>query len=142
MTQSRSSEVDVAASESTPTNESIDAQCEQKLQAHRSEILDYIERERPRLYAFFEQMTLANHTLTVLVPSESLKEEILRNKLDILPQVAQIAGVACTLELEVKVVETMKASKPIKLEDRIQYMSEQNPLFVEMRRVLDLEVEN
>jgi hypothetical protein len=37
--------------------------------------------------------------------------------------------------------EEIRAARPIKLEDRVKYMTEKNPLLAELRRALDLEVE-
>jgi DNA polymerase-3 subunit gamma/tau len=45
------------------------------------------------------------------------------------------------LELDVTINEEIRAARPIKLEDRVKYMTEKNPLLAELRRALDLEVE-
>ena len=37
--------------------------------------------------------------------------------------------------------EQIRAARPIKLEDRVRYMTEKNPLVAELRKALDLEVE-
>ena len=54
---------------------------------------------------------------------------------------AEIAGTTGAMELEVTVNEQIKAARPIKLEDRIRYLTEKNPLLTELRKALDLEVE-
>ena len=56
-------------------------------------------------------------------------------------RIAETVGINGMLELDVAVNEQIKASKPIKLEDRVKYMTEKNPLLTELRRALDLEVE-
>jgi len=43
--------------------------------------------------------------------------------------------------LDVTINEEIRAARPIKLEDRVKYMTEKNPLLAELRRALDLEVE-
>ena len=55
----------------------IDPASGQKLESGRTAILDYIRQERPRLYAFFEQLRIEGHTLRLAVPTEALREEIL-----------------------------------------------------------------
>mgnify|MGYP006978897590 CR=1 FL=1 len=40
------------------------------------------------------------------------------------------------LELDVTVNEEIRAARPIKLEDRVKYMTEKNPLLAELRRAL------
>ena len=113
----------------------------EKLELNRRKILDYIGQERPRLYAFFEQLQIDGHTLRLSVPSEALREEILRNKTEILGHIAALAGIDGALEFEIKVSEEIRATRPIKLEDRIRYMTEKNPLLNELRKALDLEAE-
>ena len=119
----------------------IDPASGQKLESGRTAILDYIRQERPRLYAFFEQLRIEGHTLRLAVPTEALREEILRSKLEMLTRIAAIAGVEGALELEVTINEQIRAVRPIKLEDRLRHMNEKNPLLAELRRELDLEVE-
>ena len=119
----------------------IDPDSERKLEQNRAAILAYIQQERPRLYAFFERLRVGGHTLHLAVPSEALREEILRNRTEILTRIAAIARIGGTLELEAEVNEEIRAARPIKLEDRIRHMTERNPLLNDLRRELDLEVE-
>jgi len=119
----------------------IDPDCAAKLTNNRAAILGYIQRERPRLYAFFEQMRIEGNTLRLAVPTEALREEILHSKLELLARIAALAGVKGALDMEVAVDEQIRAARPIKLEDRLRHMNERNPLLAELRRELDLEVE-
>ena len=73
--------------------------------------------------------------------SEELCEEILRAKTEILLFVARTAGVTGRLDLKVRVNEAVKASRPIKLEDRIRYMTEKNAALLELKKALDMEYE-
>ena len=119
----------------------IDPASGQKLESGRTAILDYIRQERPRLYAFFEQLRIEGHTLRLAVPTEALREEILRSKTGMLMRIAELAGIEGMIELEVTVNEEIRAARPIKLEDRVRYITEKNPLVAELRKALDLEVE-
>ena len=56
-------------------------------------------------------------------------------------RIAELAGITGAIELEVVVNEEIRAARPIKLEDRVKYMTEKNPLIAELRKALDLEVE-
>ena len=69
------------------------------------------------------------------------KRQILRNKTELLLRIAETSGVQGMLELDVTINEEIRAARPIKLEDRVKYMTEKNPLLAELRRALDLEVE-
>ena len=118
-----------------------DPQSEQKILDRRAAVIEAILSERPRFVVAFEKMTVVEHTITVEVPSQTLYEEIMRSKTEVLLAIARTAGVDGSLELEVKVNEKIKASRPIKLEDRIKYMTEKNPLVLELKKALDMEYE-
>ena len=119
----------------------FDARSEQKILERRAAVLEAILRERPRFVVAFEKMKVAGHTITVEVPSQTLYEEIMRSKTEVLLAIARTAGVNGSLELEVKVNEQIKAARPIKLEDRIKHMTEKNPAVLELKRLLDMEYE-
>ncbi|MBP3602104.1 MAG: DNA polymerase III subunit gamma/tau [Alistipes sp.] len=121
--------------------QAFDARSEQKIMERRAAVLEAILRERPRFVVAFEKMKVAGHTITVEVPSQTLYEEIMRSKTEILLAIARTAGVNGSLELEVKVNEQIKAARPIKLEDRIKHMTEKNPAVLELKRLLDMEYE-
>ena len=55
--------------------------------------------------------------------------------------IARTAGVNGSLDLAVDVNEQIKASRPIKLEDRIKFMTEKNALILELKKALDMEYE-
>ena len=100
-----------------------------------------VREMRPRFVAAFERMQFQGHVIRIAVPSEALREEILRNKTELLLRIAETSGVQGMLELDVTINEEIRAARPIKLEDRVKYMTEKNPLLAELRRALDLEVE-
>ena len=118
-----------------------DPESEQKLKSKRDEVVKSILEERPRFIVAFEKMDIQGHTLTLEVPSQTLYEEIMRSKTEILLTAARTAGVEGALELNIKINEEIKASRPIKLEDRIKYMTEKNPHLMELKRILDMEFE-
>ena len=124
-----------------PADIPVDPACESKLQQAREQILNLIRERRPRFVPAFEQMVFRGHTIAVSVPTAELREEILRNKTAMLTRIAELAGISGALELEVTVNEEIRAARPIKLEDRVKYMTDKNPLLAEFRKALDLEVE-
>ena len=120
---------------------SFDPHSEQKILDRRAAVIEAILSERPRFVVAFEKMKVAGHTITVEVPSQTLYEEIMRSKTEVLLAIARTAGVDGSLELEVKVNEQIKAARPIKLEDRIKHITEKNPLVLELKKALDMEYE-
>ena len=119
----------------------IDPECAEKLEHARSRILNLIKEKRPRFVPAFELMTFRDNTISVSVPTSELREEILRSKTGMLMRIAELAGIEGMIELEVIVNEEIRAVRPIKLEDRVRYITEKNPLVAELRKALDLEVE-
>ena len=124
-----------------PETVRIDPDCAEKLEHARSRILNLIKEKRPRFVPAFELMTFLDNTISVSVPTTELREEILRSKTGMLMRIAELAGIEGMIELEVAVNEEIRAARPIKLEDRVRYITEKNPLVAELRKALDLEVE-
>ncbi len=127
--------------QATPNVVGVDAASEEKILSCREKVVAAILEERPRFVVAFESMEVEGNVIKVEVPTRMLYEEIMRSKLEILMQIASVAGVNGSLELEIKVNEQIKASIPIKLEDRVKYMSERNPRLVELKKALDMEYE-
>ena len=124
-----------------PEVATIDPECERKLERAREKILNLIRERRPRFVPAFELMRVQGNTISLSVPTSELREEILRSKTGMLMRIAELAGITGAIELEVVVNEEIRAARPIKLEDRVKYMTEKNPLIAELRKALDLEVE-
>lgn len=124
-----------------PETVRIDPDCAEKLEHARGRILNLIKEKRPRFVPAFELMTFRDNTISVSVPTTELREEILRSKTGMLMRIAELAGIEGMIELEVTVNEEIRAARPIKLEDRVHYITEKNPLVAELRKALDLEVE-
>ena len=124
-----------------PETVRIDPDCAEKLEHARGRILNLIKEKRPRFVPAFELMTFRDNTISVSVPTTELRVEILRSKTGMLMRIAELAGIEGMIELEVTVNEEIRAARPIKLEDRVRYITEKNPLVAELRKALDLEVE-
>ncbi len=129
--------------EETKPKEQIhyDPATELKVTTHREAVIAAILEERPRFVVAFEKMKVKDHTILLEVPSQTLYEEIMRSKTEILLQIVRTAGIDGSLDMEIKVNEEIKVARPIKLEDRIRHMNEKNPHLAELKRVLDMEYE-
>ena len=118
-----------------------DPATEQKISSQRDAVIAAILEERPRFVVAFEKMRVEGHTIMLEVPSQTLYEEIMRSKTEILLQIVRTAGINGSLEMEIKVNEQIRAARPIKLEDRIKYMIERNPQLAILKSLLDMEYE-
>lgn len=121
--------------------QTIDPNSAKKLEAAQSQIIDEINSDRPRFIVAFETMRFDGHKILLTVPSESLRDEILHSSTEILLKIAEIAGVKGMLEFDITVKEEERQMRPIKLEDRMAHIEQKNPLYLELKKALDLEVE-
>ncbi len=119
----------------------FDPECTAKLEQARGQILDMIRSRRPRFVPAFEEMKIQKNIISVSVPTMELHDEIMRNKTAMLIRIAELAGVMGVIDLRVTVNEAIRASRPIKPEDKLKFLTEKNPLVTELRKVLDLEME-
>ena len=124
-----------------PATAEIDPECIAKLERGREAILALIRERRPRFVPVFEQMAFHGNTIGLSVPTTELRDEILRSKTAMLMRIAEVAGITGRIELEITVDEQIRAARPIKLEDRVKFITEKNPLVAELRKALDLEIE-
>ena len=118
-----------------------DPATEQKISSQHDAVIAAILEERPRFVVAFEKMRVEGHTIMLEVPSQTLYEEIMRSKTEILLQIVRTADINGSLEMEIKVNEQIRAARPIKLEDRIKYMIERNPQLATLKSLLDMEYE-
>ncbi|MDE5695648.1 MAG: DNA polymerase III subunit gamma/tau, partial [Alistipes sp.] len=119
----------------------VDPRSTEKLENARERILNLIKSRRPRFVPAFERMQFRENVIAVSVPTEELREEILRNKTAMLIRIAELAGIGGVIDLDVTVNEAIRAARPIKPEDKVKFLTEKNPLVAELRKALDLEME-
>ncbi len=124
-----------------PVAQEIDPDCAEKIRNAHTAILKLMQQKRPRFVPAFEQMEVESNEIRLKVPTQELREEILRNQTAILLRIAELAGISGVIQLDVTVSEEVRAARPIKLEDRIKYITNKNPLVNELCKALDLEIE-
>ena len=119
----------------------VDPEAEEKIERHREKFLERLLHERPRIGVAFETMETRGNALTVRVASKTLRDEILRFRTETLHLLAAVAGINGPIELEVVIDESVKPSRPIRLEDKVKHLASLNPEFYNLRKTLDLEIE-
>lgn len=117
-----------------------DKMSEEKLTEARERIIADILEWRPRFVEFHE-MTIAGNVISVKVGSQTLYDEIMRNRTELLSLVMRSAGAKGAVELNVIVDEKIQAARPIKLEDRRAFLAEKNPKLLDLKAALELEFE-
>ena len=121
--------------------QTIDPRAAEKLANAKDLIIENIKRERPRFIVAFEQMQINGHKILLTVPSEALRDEIYHSATDLLFKIAEIANTTGRLEFDVTVKEEVQKMRPIKLEDRMAHIEKRNPLYLELKKALELEPE-
>ena len=87
-------------------------------------------------------MKTSANRITIEADTELLAEEIRHNQNQILQMIASVAGIDGALELEIlKPAQEDKAPKPIRPEEKLQYLREKNPLVDRLRKEIDLDIE-
>ena len=119
----------------------IDPATADKLSAARDKIIELINLERPRFIVAFETMQFEGCKIMLMVPTDSLRDEICHAATDILFKIADIAGINGKVEFDITVKEEVRKMRPIKLEDRMAHIEKRNPLYLELKKALDLDVE-
>ena len=120
----------------------IDPQCEEKLNLAKDKIVEALLASRPRIGSRFEEsMTIEGNTVRIEVQSKELYNEIMLQKSDLQKLFSQQSGARGYIELEVVINEKIKVSRPITLEDRLQYLLSRNDRLAEMLELLGLDAE-
>lgn len=124
-----------------PVNRDVDPDSYNKLLNARLKFMELIRAKRPRFVQAFEMMEIRDNRIIISVPTSELREEILRNKPAMLRRFCQIADIHGFIDLEVVLNEEIKASRPIKPEDKMKYLLDKNPEIAALSRALHLEME-
>ena len=119
----------------------IDPHCEEKLMVARDKIIDELVRTKRRTGIIFQSMTVEGNVITITVPSREWHDDIMRDKIDLQKQIADISGVKGLIEIAVIVNEHIKAARPITLEDRLKHLMNKNDRLAEMIERLNLDAE-
>lgn len=104
------------------------------------EVSTGLMKERPRLAAALSRVTVNNNIIEINVSNQTLKDEILRNKIELQKMIVAQAEIDFLIEFEVSVVIDNSFIRPIKADDKMKYFFEKNPQFGELCKLLKLEI--
>ena len=120
----------------------IDPLTEQKIANARDKFIAKLREQSVRMALAFDTMKVDGNRLTIEAESEVLEDEIRHHKTAVLQMLADTAGINGMLELEiVRPVVEYRAPKPIRVEDRMAFLVEKNPMVNTLRKALELELE-
>ncbi len=135
------SEEAAAAAAAAAVEVVVDPRSEEKLLAAKSKMIEILGSGRVRYIPVFNTMRAVGNVVHLTVASRELFEEIMRDKLRWLGEIAEVAGVNGVLELEVTINEAIKIARPITIEDRLKHLMAKNDKLKEMIEQLVLDAE-
>ena len=119
----------------------VDPRSEEKLTAAKDEIVKRTCELRPRFIVAFEKIAFEGNRIKLTVPTQALKDELNMARTEILDTIASAAGVEGALELDIEVREVRMHLRPVRLEDRLRHIESRTPMFEDLKKALDLDVE-
>lgn len=119
----------------------VDPRSEEKLAAAKDEIVKRTCELRPRFIVAFEKIAFEGNRIKLIVPTPALRDELNMARTEILDTIAAVAGVEGALELDIEVREVRMNLRPVRLEDRLRHIESRTPMFEELKKALDLDVE-
>ena len=122
-------------------DEAVEEDVESRLQQGCELLTRELLAERPRLGIAFQDVSIRGNRILLKVPNESLYDEVTNHLTDIRKRLCDLGDVRSTIEFQVEISENKTGLKPIKVEDRLRYLTEKNPLVAKLRRDLDLDIE-
>ena len=120
---------------------SIDPDSEAKLMAVKESFVKRLMNGRPRLGIAFDTMRAEGNVIVVTVASRGAEEEVLRQKVELQNEIAEMAGIDGALDIRVIVNEQIRVARPITLEDRLKYLVGKNERMRDIIEAFSLESE-
>ena len=122
-------------------DEAVEEDVESRLQQGCELLTRELLAERPRLGIAFQDVSIRGNRILLKVPNESLYDEVTNHLTDIRKRLCDLGDVRSAIEFQIEISENKAGLKPIKVEDRLRYLTEKNPLVTKLRRDLDLDIE-
>ena len=122
-------------------DEAVEEDVESRLQQGCELLTRELLTERPRLGIAFQDVSIRGNRILLKVPNESLYDEVTNHLTDIRKRLCDLGDVRSAIEFQIEISENKAGLKPIKVEDRLRYLTEKNPLVTKLRRDLDLDIE-
>uniref|UniRef100_UPI0040571FA0 DNA polymerase III subunit gamma/tau n=1 Tax=Alistipes sp. TaxID=1872444 RepID=UPI0040571FA0 len=102
----------------------IDPESETKLSQAKEAIVQRMCSERPRFVSAFEMIDFEGNVVKLVVPTEALRDELIGQRYDILLAISETAKIKGALDMRIEIKDIDFKLKPIKIEDKEAYMSE------------------
>lgn len=119
----------------------IDEDTETALIAGCARFSQELMQERPRMGVLFQDAQVSGNCINLTVPNESSYDELMHSLAEMKYRLGELSGLRVPIEFNVTIKANPKGLKPIKVEDRLRYLTDKNPLLTKLRKELELDVE-
>lgn len=119
----------------------IDEHTEERLIRGCARFATELMATRPRLGVAFREVTVQGNKVSIRVPNESLQDEVMRNLPEMQKHLSELSRIHVPIQFEIKIEADTAGLKPVRVEDRLRFLTEKNPLVSLLRKELDLDVE-
>ncbi|MBR3683116.1 MAG: DNA polymerase III subunit gamma/tau [Tidjanibacter sp.] len=118
-----------------------DPDTESKIAAHREEFISELAAEFPRLSYALKGMKVSGHTISAVVMTDLLREDILRHSPEITTILQRTCGVDGGIVIDIAVTKDKGVVLPVKSEDKVKFLTKENPELLNLIKELDLDIE-
>ncbi len=129
------------ASDNEPTITYYDPETESKITAGMEEFMSELAAQFPRLSYALKGMKVSGHTISATVMTDMLREDILRHSPEITTILQHTCGIEGGIVLNIDVTKEKASALPIKTEDKVKYLTKENPELLNLIKELDLNIE-
>ena len=118
-----------------------DPESESKITAGRETFISELAGEFPRLSYALKSMKVTGHTISAVVMTDLLREDILRHSPEITTILQRTCGIEGGIILDITVTKDKSTTLPIKSEDKVKFLTKENPELLNLIKELDLNIE-
>ena len=129
------------AGDEEPTITYYDPETESKITAGREEFMSELAAQFPRLSYALKGMKVSGHTISATVMTDMLREDILRHSPEITTVLQRTCGIEGGIVLNIDVTKEKASALPIKTEDKVKFLTKENPELLNLIKELDLNIE-
>ena len=115
-----------SASEEEEKTIYYDPQSGAKITKYWGEFMEKLMKEHPRLGHALKDTKVSGHTLSLAVPTDIIRDEVLRNQPELTALLQECCGIEGSIVLNVEVKAQEDNSLPHRTIDKVRYLTEKN----------------